>query len=257
MAGGSVTIVKPGPELAARASSAAVEAENYVRNVASPACGAFYRMFEELGKSQAVRSATSMDPDWPDFGAHVDRLRKDVEALAKIVAGLDAGTLELVPWMREGDARATPITIGVAKRGQYKEPGGVGFFPLVPIVVVLAVGAVAAGAFVLADLYLSAQNAAEQANLIRAQTEQKMQAAIAASPPEQRDQLVTAFQRAHQVAADTSPSWLTTFGRNLAALATDVVNAAGSLLSNFAESTWPWLLVIALLAGERRRGRRA
>lgn len=248
--------VNPSPAMAALVEKTAHETEQYLLGPVSSALGGLFEFARSLYKdpSPAVRAFVQSD----DFPAEViGGELKNVKRFASIVGGLKRGKYVLAAWTREGpDAKPGAPVIGVVSRNALPQTA-MGFFPIVPVLVVVGVGAALVGAWVLADLYLSAHAAEARAHEAIALADARFQDAIrTARSEEERAQLIRALQAAHQAAASVAPGWLQQAGQNLAQLATDFVNAQATIARNFAEDVWPWgLLILWLLYGQRRERR--
>lgn len=246
--------VQPTPALAALMAKTAHETEQYVLGPVSLALGSAFEFARSIYSSQlpAVRAFRESD-DFP--AAELGAALKSVKQFSAIVGNLERGKYELAAWTRE-DERGNPgaPVIGVVRRGAIQT---LGFLPLVPVLVVVGIGAALTGAWVLADLYLSARAAEARANEAVSLADARFLDAIrTAKSEEERAQLTQAMQAAHQAARATPPGWIQQAGQNLANLASDVINAEAGILRNFAEDVWPWALLILWLV-YRRKERRA
>lgn len=258
----SIIAVRPAPELGAAIAATASACEAYIRNEASRDCARFYRLYETLGRDRTIgpflAAGVERDPRMQLFVEQLMQTKAEVEALAHLCVGLDTGKYEIAAWKFENEPNSA-LRLGVWMKGGVPKPAALELFPLLPVIVIVAVGLVA-GVLVGADLYLAARNTAAKADLMRAQAEEKMIEAIAAAPAVQRAPLAAAFQAALNKADPGAGSgWLTKFGRGLANLATDVVNAQSMLFAGLGE--WlPWAVVAGMLllgGGRRKRRRRA
>jgi hypothetical protein len=261
------TLLRPDEHTADLITIRASHAERYVRTTVSQRCGYFYVFMEQVAKSSllmALVKSRSKSPD--DFDAMVkavNEVRTMIETLAKTVAMLDRGELELVAWRYEGESRET-IRIGVWRKGQIN-PAKAGPMEWLPLPVLVLIGAAAvvatAGAY-LADLYLSADKIGKEAELMRAMTEQAIMKAIAESPPDDRADLVAAFEKAQEAAKNaamqggTDVGWLGVVGKGIGALVTGAADVASSLITSGA---LPWVLlggfVLFGMAGGKKRDR--
>jgi hypothetical protein len=246
--------VKPSAAMAALIEKTAHETEDYVLGPVSAALGSVFEFSRTLYRDQrpAVRAFVASD-SFPReaLGAAL----KDVKRFADVIAALTSGKYELAAWSRENsDGNPGAPVIGVVSRNAIRT---LGFFPIVPVLVVVAVGAALTGAWVLADLYLSARAAEARAHEAIALADARFEDAIrTAKSEEERAQLINALQAAHQSAAAVPPGWIQSAGAKLAHLASDFVNAQSTILRNFAEDVWPWAFLIAWLLYAQRKGHR-
>lgn len=244
--------VKPTPAMAALIAQSAHEAESYLLGPVSSALGALFEFSRVLYRdpSPAVRAFVASD-DFPreSLGAAL----KDVKRFSVLVGHLESGKYELAAWTRQNtDGTPGAPVIGVVSRNAIRS---LGFWPIVPVLVVVAVGAALVGAWVLADLYLSAHAAEARAHEAISLADSRFMDAIRnARSEEERAQLTRALAAAHQAAAATPPGWIQQAGQNLAQLASDFVNAEAVIARNFAEDVWPWaILVLWLLYSRKER----
>jgi hypothetical protein len=224
--------------------------EEWIRTQVSPSLARFYVLMEQIGRSPVLTSL--LERSGAGKITDIDSTRLGIEALAKTIAGLDSGALELVAWTpAEGVPASTPeinaFNFGVWKKGEiakHGEPGTMNWVPVPVLVKITAAAVTFAGAYLM-SLYLTSKNLQEKADAIRAETESRMQSAIAAAPPADRAGLASAFdqaQRAAQSAANQGgKGWLSSIGQGLGDLATAAVQTTTSLIGS-AESWLPWVL---------------
>jgi hypothetical protein len=262
------TLFRPDEHTANLITIRANYAERYVRTTVSQRCGYFYVFMEQVSKSPLlmalVKSRSRGSPtDFDAMVKAVNELRTMIETLAKTVAMLDRGELELVAWRYAGEDREV-IRIGVWRKGQIN-PAKAGPMEWLPLPVLVLIGAAAvvatAGAY-LADLYLSADKIGKEADLMRAMTEQAMMKAIAESPPDDRADLVAAFEKAQAAAKNaamqggTDVGWLGVVGKTIGALVSGAADVASSLVTS---GSLPWVLlggfVLFGMAGGKKRDR--
>lgn len=167
---------------------------------------------------------------------HADAARAEAE-LAAVVAGLQAGRLQLVPtWESQRDIAQGFETarLGVARVGSQ-----LGLWPLAVIGVIGVVAVVAGGAWVLADLYFSAQETAAKADLAKQQTMIQVTDAVRQlnqTNPQAAAALANALQAANQAALQANASTWQQIGQT-------------------ARDTTPLIALVLLAMWARRRGK--
>lgn len=221
--------VSPSAELAAGLADQAHAIESFVRGPCSESCAAFAGAWLALRPLGAVT---------PQLAAECDALIAQIQRFAQVAAGLERGRYQLAA----GQVQPGQYTIGVIKRGAVRSSMA-GWLPII------IVGVVAVGVWVLVDLYLEARKLEAAAAVKRAELQQQMTHAIAASPPDQRDQLAAALARANASAAPQD--WLTRIGNTLS----NAAATAGSAIAGAASSWIPIALALAVIvymAGGRR-----
>ena len=250
-----ITAVRPDQHMADLIDMKARYTEEWIRGEVTQKCARFYVLHEQIGRSPVLTALLAQSGASTSRTQEIDTVRMAVEALAKTIAGLDSGELELVAWMPESGAPPGPpgtseinaFAFGVWRKGRIAEHGEPGTMEWIPVPILLRIAAAAVtvtGAWLL-NLYLGAQNTAPKADAIRADTEAKMQASIAAAPPADRAGLASAYdaaQRAAQSAANQGgKGWLSNIGGAIGDLATAAVQTTSSLVAS-AESWLPWVL---------------
>lgn len=244
------------PEMASVVDASARDLEAFILGPLSDRLGAAYRFFQSLHRSRTPAvQAVLQSPHWPQ--EDVGEALRYARTLATVAHKLQVGDYELAPWAREEkDGSLGQPVIGVVSRGAIRT---MGLWPLIPVLVIVAVGTALTGAWVLADLWLQARAAEAKATQVMAEADARFLDAIRqAKSEEERAQLTQALQAAKAAAAQPAPGWIARAGQALANLASDVVSAESNILRNFAEDTWPWaILILWLLYGRRRNERRA
>ena len=247
-----MTVLRPNPHMADLIALKAKYTELYLRGEVTQKCARFYVLHQRIGQSPALASLLQRSgAGTADMLADINQCRAQVEALAKTMAGLDSGDLELVAWTREGHPTDTPeinrLNMGAWQKGKVSneraKDQAMEWIP-VPVLVWVAIGAAATGAYLL-NLYLAGKKVSDEADYLRAQTEKVMQQAIADAPAADRAGLASAFadaQRSAQSAANQGgPGWLSQIGAGLGKMTQAVVDTTTTLVQS-ADSWLPWVL---------------
>jgi hypothetical protein len=149
--------------------------------------------------------------------------------LASIYRGLRSGALELAGWQPPEQE----LRLGVVRAGQ---------LGMWPVVAVIAVGAViAAGVWVVLDLWAEARKLEAEADLVRARTAADVQATVAKvaqTDPAAATDLARALAKAQGAANAATGGWLSRVGDALATGAETAFSSTGVLLALGA--LWFW-----------------
>lgn len=173
----------------------------YVQNPVATSVAQRRVLYASLAATLGPHLQTVLGPEL--IAAHA-RAAKREGAFAGIVRGLDAGTLQIVPWF-ESPADATAIEkahLGIARAGSQ-----LGLWPLAIVALVGAV--VVAGFWVLADTYLETEQIKANADALRAQTAAKITSAVtalSATNPAAATQLAASLTAANRAAAAAPPT---------------------------------------------------
>lgn len=233
-----VRVTVPGP-----LPPTADEIEALLRGRVSASLGSYYVFWRVLERTVGGRVLSIQQLEL------ASDLARKIEVFSTIVAGLSVGRYSLQLWQwtdRQGRPLQTP-TWGVVRT---PDDTGLGFAVL-PYVVAVVVGAVLSGAFVLADIYLTARKLEAQADLERVRIAQSVSNAIAAASGEERQELVDAFAKANDAVVSIKPqSWLDRLGSKVSGIGASITGASattGWAVAGIA------LLALYLFGGRRTR----
>ena len=219
----------PAQARAVRASVATLE--RYIRGPVTLAVLRRYAFWHALQQTLPGAAAT--------LAAEHREQDELAQRFAALLRGLDAGTLQVLPW-REATEGPAVLRLGVVPAGAIGA-GTLGF----PILAVIAVGAAAVGAWVLLDAWLAARKLEANTDALRAKTQAEVTRAVtqlSATDPMGARQLANALTAANRAAANVQPGILERIG--------ETVDKITETVSD--NSSWLLALAAVWLFGRRR-----
>lgn len=233
------------PQYQRELTDAAEKLSAYVQGPAAKAIAARLAFWRSLQQSMGAFGAAAERQVRAMFPAEVAgnvAADADAKAYAELLAGLRNGQYQLTAWAVDP---AKAVTFGVTRAGA--AAGELGF-PFVPVLFVVGSAVVAGGAWVVADLFGTAQKTAAEAELVRAQTAAKIQdavAAVAKQDPAAATALADSLTRAQQAANNATPGFLDRLLQGVTGAVESVTGGGGGLI-----------IVLGLLLGARLLGGR-
>ncbi len=224
-----MTVAAASAEQLAAMRRDASDFQAYVLGRAATAVLARYAFWEVLYLGASPGDAGLADVTAQNLAADVA-----ARSFAKVVAGLNDGSLELVHSTES--EQGSQLTLGVMRANAV--PKSLGMWPIVPIIII---GAAAYGGWVLVNAWLSVRKLEAENDALRARTAAAVSAAVVrvgATDPQAAAQLADALERANNAASNVQPGLLDKLAGAVGDVGKGVRDSAGIFL--LLGAAWLW-----------------